>query len=72
MKKVFQLWGLEPEGGLDEQQVLSVIDRMLEANPSYLVAGQSENHELLQNICDRAHRRGVKVHQWSSLFSEYT
>lgn len=71
MKKVFQLWGLENQDSLDEKKVLKVLNRMLDAQPKYIVAGQSENRALLKEICDRAHRRGVKVHQWSSLFSEY-
>ena len=71
MKKVFQLWGLENQDSINEKNVLDRLDRMLQAKPEYIVAGQSENRALLMEICDRAHRRGVKVHQWSSLFSEY-
>ena len=70
MKKVFQLWGIEPAGGLDEAHVLGVLSRILDAQPEYVVAGQTDNRALLQKICDQAHRRGVKVHQWASLFSE--
>lgn len=70
MKKVFQLWGLQNEKGFDEQHVLAVVDRMLDVRPEYIVTGQSNDHKMLQKICDRAHQRGVKVHQWSSLFSE--
>ena len=70
MKKVFQLWGLSPDIASDEQLVLNAVHRMLEAKPDYLVAGQTPNKQLLQTICDLAHKQGVKVHQWSSLFSE--
>ena len=70
MRKVFQLWGLENEGGMQEEKVLNAVERMLRVKPEYIVAGQTENRELLKEISRRAHDAGVKVHQWASLFSE--
>jgi len=70
MNKVFQLWGLASDDGLNRDHVMNVVDRLLESHPDYLVAGQSGDWELLRMICDRAHCAGVKVHQWASLFSE--
>ena len=71
MNKVFQLWGLKTDDGLNEERVKQRLDRLLAVKPDYVVAGQSSNAAFLREICDRAHRAGVKVHQWSSLFSEY-
>ena len=70
MNKIFQLWGSEPEGTPDVDHILQVVDAVLETEPDYLVAGQTKNRALLQTICDKAHAKGVKVHQWGSLFSE--
>ena len=61
---------MEPAYELDENRILRVVDRVLEVKPDALVAGQTENRALLQKIVSRAHQKGVKVHQWSSLFSE--
>ena len=69
MKKIFQLWGMEPDI-LSKDEILSRVDRMLEAGPMALVAGQSQDRAFLKEICRRAHAAGVKVHQWASLFSE--
>lgn len=70
MNKVFQLWGIPPAAGLDPARVLRVLERVLACRPLAVVAGQTEDEALLQEICRRAHAQGVKVHQWASLFSE--
>ncbi|MBQ7868014.1 MAG: hypothetical protein IJ354_07690 [Clostridia bacterium] len=70
MNSVFQLWGIPPAAGLNREQVLAVLDRILAVHPFAVVAGQTEDTALLYEICRRAHAAGVKVHQWASLFSE--
>ena len=63
MKKVFQLWGLQNEKGFDEQHVLSVVDRMLDARPEYIVTGQSNDHKMLQKICIKHHNALQNTHK---------